>query len=218
MESPPPLDIAALRREYTTHGLRRADLDLNPMKQFATWFAAAIGTDAQDGNAMTLATATPDGKPSSRVVLLKGFDERGFVFFSNYLSEKGKQIESNSSVSLSFFWRELERQIRIGGTAEQTSREESQHYFHLRPLGAQLGAWASKQSQVIDSRQILDARLAKFTERFQSGEVPLPPHWGGYRVRPETIEFWQGRPNRLHDRFRYARKDGNEWLIERLAP
>lgn len=213
-----PVNVAALRREYAAHGLRRSDLDADPIRQFDKWFGEAIAADTQDGNAMTLATVSGDGKPSARVILLKGFDERGFAFFTNYSSDKAQQMEANGNVSLSFFWRELERQIRIGGTVEKTSREESEIYFRSRPPGAQLGAWASRQSEVIDSRKILDARLAKFTERYANGEVPLPPHWGGYRVRPETIEFWQGRPNRLHDRFRYTRKGETEWIIERLAP
>ncbi|PZR77285.1 MAG: pyridoxamine 5'-phosphate oxidase, partial [Chthoniobacterales bacterium] len=169
-------------------------------------------------NAMSLATATPDGKPSARIVLLKGFDERGFVFFTNHDSEKGQQLEVNPFAALVFYWVELERQVRISGLVERTSREDSAAYFHSRPVGSRLGAWASKQSEVIDARQILESRLSQMTERFEGGEIPLPPHWGGYRVKPDKIEFWQGRPNRLHDRFRYLRRTDGTWQIDRLAP
>src|SRR4029077_3401579 len=152
------------------------------------------------------------------IVLLKGFDQDGFVFFTNYESEKGVQLEANPYAALAFYWIELDRQIRIGGKAEKTSREESQSYFHSRPLGSQLGAWASRQSEVLDARRVLDARMAEMTERFGNKPIPLPPHWGGYRVIPDMMEFWQGRPNRLHDRFRYRLQSDGSWLIERLAP
>jgi pyridoxamine 5'-phosphate oxidase len=213
-----PLDIASLRHDFTEHGLRRADLDPDPIRQFSVWFGAAAEAGIRDANAMNLATATIQGQPSSRIVLLKEFDERGFVFFTNYLSEKGRQLEVNPLAALAFYWVQLERQVRISGPVEKTSREESAHYFHSRPTGSQLGAWVSHQSEVIDARRVLDARLAEMTERFAGGEVPLPPHWGGYRVKPEMIEFWQGRPNRLHDRFRYTLDGDNAWSIERLAP
>jgi pyridoxamine 5'-phosphate oxidase len=167
---------------------------------------------------MSLATAGPDAKPSVRVVLLKGFDQDGFVFFTNYESEKGGQLEANPYAALAFYWIELDRQIRISGKAEKTSREESECYFRSRPIGSQLGAWASRQSEVLDGRRVLDARMAKMTERYGDKPIPLPPHWGGYRVKPDTMEFWQGRPNRLHDRFRYKRQTDGSWLIERLAP
>ena len=167
---------------------------------------------------MSLATAGPHSKPSVRIVLLKGFDQDGFIFFTNYESEKGKQLEENPYAALAFYWIELDRQIRISGKAEKTSREESQTYFHSRPIGSQLSAWASRQSEVLDGRRVLDARMAEMTERFREKPIPLPPHWGGYRVKPEAIEFWQGRPNRLHDRFRYTRQADSNWLIERLAP
>ena len=212
------IDVAALRNEYAAHGLRRADLDPDPIRQFAIWFDAALAAKIRDPNAMSLATAGSDAHPSVRIVLLKGLDERGFVFFSNYASEKGRQMEENPHVALAFFWIELERQIRVNGTVEKTSREESAKYFHSRPVGSQLGAWVSRQSEVIDARQILDSRLAEMTERFEGGEIPLPPHWGGYRVKPTHLEFWQGRPNRLHDRFRYSRQPDGAWLIDRLAP
>ena len=211
-------DIANLRHDYAARGLRRADLDPDPIRQFTLWFTAAANAGVRDVNAMSLATATPEGEPSVRIVLLKGFDERGFVFFTNHSSEKGKQLKANPRAALALYWVQLERQIRIAGSVEQTSREESEHYFHSRPHGSQLGAWVSRQSEAIDSRQILDARLAKITERYAEGTVPLPPHWGGYRVKAETIEFWQGRQNRLHDRFRYTRQTEGAWLIDRLAP
>ena len=213
-----PRDPAASRYEHVAQGLRRSDLDLDPIKQFANWFTAAIEAGIRDVNAMSLATAGRDAKPSVRIVLLKGFDQDGFVFFTNYESEKGKQLEANPYAALAFYWIELDRQIRISGNAEKTSREESQTYFHSRPLGSQLSAWASRQSEVLDGRRVLDARMAEMTERFGGKPIPLPPHWGGYCVKPEVIEFWQGRPNRLHDRFRYRLQADGAWLIERLEP
>jgi pyridoxamine 5'-phosphate oxidase len=217
MDTMPP-DLTGLRTEYAAHGLRRADLHSDPIHQFGAWFAAALAADIRDVNAMSLATASPDGKPSVRIVLLKGFDERGFAFFTNYDSGKGRQLEANPFAALGFYWVQLERQIRITGAVEKTSREDSAAYFHSRPVGSRLGAWVSKQSEVIDARQILDSRLTEMKERFEDGEIPLPPHWGGYRVIPDQIEFWQGRPNRLHDRFRYSRRADGTWLIDRLAP
>ncbi len=211
-------ELTGLRSEYGAHGLRRADLHSDPIEQFSAWFSAALAANIRDANAMSLATATPDGKPSARIVLLKGFDERGFVFFTNHDSEKGQQLEVNPFAALVFYWVELERQVRISGLVERTSREDSAAYFHSRPVGSRLGAWASKQSEVIDARQILESRLSQMTERFEGGEIPLPPHWGGYRVKPDKIEFWQGRPNRLHDRFRYLRRTDGTWQIDRLAP
>jgi pyridoxamine 5'-phosphate oxidase len=218
MDPTPLPELTGLRSEYGAHGLRRADLHSDPIEQFSAWFAAALAADVRDANAMSLATATPDGKPSVRIVLLKGFDERGFVFFTNHHSEKGQHLEANPFAALVFYWVQLERQIRISGSVERTSREDSAAYFHSRPVGSRLGAWASKQSEVIDARQILDSRLAAMTERFEGGDIPLPPHWGGYRVKPDQIEFWQGRPNRLHDRFRYSRQADGRWQIDRLAP
>src|SRR6476660_9324185 len=198
MEAMSP-NLSELRSEYTTHGLRRSDLHSDPLRQFGAWFAAALAAEIRDVNAMSLATATAAGKPSVRTVLLKGFDERGFSFFTNYDSEKACELEANPFAALVFYWAQLERQVRISGSVERTSREDSAAYFHSRPVGSQLGAWASKQSEVIDARQILDARLMEMTERFENRDVPLPPHWGGYRVKPDKFEFWQGRPNRLHD-------------------
>lgn len=211
-------DPAASRYEHAAHGLRRRDLDSDPIKQFGNWFTAAIEAGIRDVNAMSLATAGRNARPSVRIVLLKGFDQDGFVFFTNYESEKGRQLEENPFVALGFYWIELDRQIRISGPVTRTSREESEHYFHSRPVGSQLGAWASRQSEVLDGRRVLDARLAEMTERFGDKPIPLPPHWGGYRVKPDSIEFWQGRPNRLHDRFRYTRQADGSWLIDRLAP
>ncbi len=167
---------------------------------------------------MSLATATPGGEPSVRIVLLKGVDKRGFSFFTNYDSEKGRDLEANPYAALGFYWVKLERQIRITGPVERTSREDSAAYFHSRPAGSRLAAWASKQSEVIDARRVLDARFEEMKERFEGEEISLPPHWGGYRVMPEQMEFWQGRPNRLHDRFRYTRPPDGTWQIHRLAP
>jgi pyridoxamine 5'-phosphate oxidase len=212
------IDLAGLRREYETEGLRRADLHPDPIEQFTTWFSTAVNTGLPDANAIALATATPDGKPSVRIVLLKGFDQRGFVFFTNYQSDKGRELVANSQAAFVIYWVQLERQIRVAGRVEKTSRAESQVYFHSRPRGSQLGAWVSHQSEVIDARRILEARLAEMTERFAGVEIELPPHWGGYRIVPEALEFWQGRANRLHDRFRYIRQPDGSWTIDRLAP
>jgi len=213
-----PRDPAASRYEHIGKGLRRSDLNPDPIKQFANWFTTAIETGIGDVNAMSLATAGQDAKPSVRIVLLKSFDEDGFVFFTNYESEKGKQLEANPYAALGFYWIELDRQIRISGKVDKTSRKESQTYFHSRPVGSQLSAWASRQSAVLDGRRVLDARMEEMNERFADKRVPLPPHWGGYRLKPDNMEFWQGRSNRLHDRFRYTRQSDGSWLIERLAP
>jgi len=211
------LDYAGFRHEYIGEGLRRANLEPDPINQFHGWCAAAIKAGIHDANAMTLATCV-DGKPSARVVLLKNFDERGFVFFTNYASEKGRHLEKNPNAALVFYWMEVERQIRIQGKVKKTSREESEEYFRSRPIGAQLGAWASHQSDVIDARRVLDARLEEMKQRFAEGPIPLPAHWGGFRLKPERMEFWQGRPDRLHDRFRYTRQANGSWSIDRLAP
>ncbi|MEY2484856.1 MAG: pyridoxamine 5-phosphate oxidase [Verrucomicrobiota bacterium] len=211
-------DSVDRRYDHAASGLRRRDLDPDPIKQFSNWFTAAIEAQIRDVNAMSLATASADGRPSVRIVLLKGFDQDGFVFFTNYESEKGRQLEANPYAALAFYWIELDRQIRIGGKAEKTSRQESESYFHSRPLGSQLGAWTSHQSEIIDGRKVLDARMAEMTERFAGKPIPLPPHWGGYRVKPETVEYWQGRSNRLHDRFRYTRQETGPWSIDRLSP
>ena len=212
------IDIASLRREYETEGLRRSDLHHDPIEQFKTWFSTAVNSSIPDANAITLATATSDGKPSARIVLLKAIDARGFSFFTNYQSDKGRELEANPRAAFVVYWVQLERQIRVTGQVERSTREESQAYFQSRPRGSQLGAWVSHQSEVIDARRILEARLAEMTERFADREIELPPHWGGYRIVPETFEFWQGRANRLHDRFRYTRNRDGTWKIDRLAP
>jgi len=211
-------DPSASRYEHVGKGLRRSDLNADPIKQFGNWFTTAIEAGIRDVNAMSLATSGSDARPSVRIVLLKSFDQDGFVFFTNYASEKGKQLKANPHAALAFYWIELDRQIRISGKVERTSREESQTYFHSRPVGSQLSAWASRQSDVVDGRRVLDARMAEMTERFGDKQIPLPPHWGGFRLKPDKMEFWQGRPNRLHDRFRYTRQPDGSWQIDRLAP
>ena len=213
-----PGDPAVSGYDHVGKGLRRSDLDPNPIRQFANWFTAAIEASIRDVNAMSLATAGRDARPSVRIVLLKSFDQDGFVVFTNYESAKGKQLDANPYAALGFYWIELDRQIRISGKVEKTSREESQAYFHSRPVGSQLGAWASRQSEIVDARRVLDARMAEMTERFRKKRIPLPAHWGGYRLKPDIMEFWQGRPNRLHDRFRYTRLANESWQIDRLAP
>ena len=213
-----PRDPAASGYDHVGKGLRRSDLDPNPIRQFANWFTAAIEASIRDVNAMSLATAGRDARPSVRIVLLKSFDQDGFVFFTNYESAKGKQLHANPYAALGFYWIELDRQIRISGKVEKTSREESKAYFRSRPVGSQLSAWASRQSEVLDGRRVLDARMAEMTERFGDKPIPLPPHWGGYRLKPDKMEFWQGRSNRLHDRFSYTRQADGSWQIDRLAP
>jgi len=212
----PHPDVAALRRSYTRDGLRRADLDADPFGQFRKWFGEAAAADLVEPNAMVLSTT--DGKrPSSRSVLLKAYDERGFVFFTNYESRKAQDIAADPNVSLIFPWYPLERQVGILGRAERISPAESLAYFTSRPHGSRLGAWVSQQSSVITSRKLLEMKWEEMKRKFADGEVPLPSFWGGIRVVPTEIEFWQGRENRLHDRFRYTRA-GNSWTIERLAP
>lgn len=209
--------IADLRRSYTLRALDIDDVDPDPLKQFQVWFDDILKADIPEPNAMTLATATPDGTPSARMVLLKGLDEQGFAFYSNFESRKGQELAANPKAALVFWWVELERQVRIEGRVERIDAEEADQYFHSRPLGSRLGAWASPQSQVISTRDILEQQLSQLESEYQNQPVPRPPHWGGYRVIPQVIEFWQGRPNRLHDRLRYT-KQGEQWQIERLAP
>jgi pyridoxamine 5'-phosphate oxidase len=199
--------------------LTRDKADPNPIRQFQKWVdeVRASGVSEQDATSMTLATANRDGRPSARIVLLKSFDDRGFVFFTNYQSQKGDELNENPRAALLFYWPELWRQVRIEGEAEKTSAAESEEYFHSRPLGSRLGAWASNQSEVVENRETLEARFAELQQRFGQ-DVPRPEHWGGYRVKPNSIEFWQGRDNRLHDRLRYRREEDGGWVIERLAP
>jgi pyridoxamine 5'-phosphate oxidase len=198
--------------------LSEASADPDPIKQFDRWFADAIAAGLKLPNAMTLATATPDALPSARVVLLKDFDEQGFVFYTNYDSQKGRELEANPRAALCFYWPALDRQVRISGSVTKTTREESASYFHTRPVDSQLGAWASSQSIVISSREVLEEKMRQLVREYEGGEVPLPPYWGGYRLAPEVIEFWQNRLSRLHDRLRYTRQPRGGWLIERLSP
>ncbi|ACK65007.1 pyridoxamine 5'-phosphate oxidase [Rippkaea orientalis PCC 8801] len=212
------MDIAALREEYTRHGLSRDDLNVDPFKQFETWFKQACESQLLEPNAMSLATASDQGEPSLRTVLLKYFDNQGFVFFTNYESNKAKQIEENPYVALLFLWLPLERQVKIRGKAAKISTAESFRYFTTRPRGSQLGAWCSEQSSVISSRQLLEMKFEEIRRKFAQGEIPLPSFWGGYRIVPHYFEFWQGRPNRLHDRFSYTLQEDNTWEIHRLSP
>jgi pyridoxamine 5'-phosphate oxidase len=206
-----------MRREYTREALAEADVDADPVVQFGRWFEQAEEAGLLEPHAMTLATATPDGRPSARMVLLRGFDERGFCFYTNYESRKAAELAANPRAALVFWWAELERQVRIEGTVTRTSRAESEAYFASRPPGSRLSAAASPQSRVIEDRAALERRVAELATAVPDGEVPLPDFWGGYRLAHEVVEFWQGRPNRLHDRLRY-RRAGDGWRIERLAP
>lgn len=233
--------IAHMRRNYTAGELERRELKSDPIEQFRTWFEAAahsrgksrwrkigialydvwqavLGNTRVEVNAMTLATVGADGKPSSRTVLLKGVDERGFIFFTNYESRKGRELAANPNAALTFFWPELERQICIAGSVTKVSREESEAYFRTRPKGSRIGAWASNQSSVVPDRAALEKLWQEMAARFPGDDVPLPPNWGGYVLRPERIEFWQGRASRMHDRFCYTRQVDDTWKIERLSP
>jgi pyridoxamine 5'-phosphate oxidase len=212
------MQIPEMRKEYDVGSLSETDVDADPLRQFEKWFGQALAANLPDPNAMALATATPDGQPSARMVLLKTFDAAGFTFFTNYDSRKGRELTANPRAALLFFWPELHRQVRIEGTVERVSGAESDAYFRSRPLGSRLGALASSQSVVIASRQVLEERVRELAQRFPDGDVPRPPHWGGYRVCPVTIEFWQGRPDRLHDRLRYQRVQPDGWRLERLSP
>ena len=234
------MNLGDFREDYRRDALDRAALEANPLSQFETWFRAAAGERSQsrwrkigialyklwsaicnhrpaDTNAMTLATVDKDGKPSSRTVLLKSVDERGFIFFTNYDSRKGRELAENPNAALTFFWAELERQVCVAGTVTKLPTAESEAYFKSRPRGSQIGAWASNQSEVIPDRAVLEAKWRELEKKF-SGEIPLPTNWGGFILRPERIEFWQGRPSRLHDRFSYVRQPDGAWKIERLSP
>ncbi|HEY6407052.1 MAG TPA: pyridoxamine 5'-phosphate oxidase [Ktedonobacteraceae bacterium] len=212
------ISLANLRRDFTLRGLSETDVDSDPLKQFQVWFSDAVTANLVEPHAMTLATATKDGKPSARIVLLKGFDKRGFVFYTNYEGKKGQELAENPYAALVFLWAELERQVRIEGRVEKCSPIESDTYFRSRPLGSRLAACISQQSQVISSRAVLEARLQELMVENADRDVPRPSYWGGYRLSPTSIEFWQGRPSRLHDRLRYRLLDDGSWLIERLLP
>jgi pyridoxamine 5'-phosphate oxidase len=208
---------ARLRREYTRAGLTESDADTDPIAQFRRWFGEALAADLHEPNAMILATATPDGRPSARVVLLKGFDERGFVFYTNYEGRKGAELEGNPYCALVFYWAELERQVRVEGHARRVTEKEADEYFRSRPRGSQLGARVSEQSRPVGGREALEEKLRWLEAEYEGREVPRPQFWGGYRVEPDSIEFWQGRENRLHDRLLYRLSDG-KWGRERLQP
>ncbi len=211
------MDHAALRREYTRAGLREPDAAPDPLQQFRRWFDEALNAGLHEPNAMTLATATPDGRPSARVVLLKGFDGRGFVFYTNYEGRKAGELEANPYCALVFYWGELERQVRVEGRADRVPAAESDAYYASRPRGSQLGAWVSEQSRPAGSRRDLEERLRELEKEYEGREILRPPFWGGYQVAPERLEFWQGRENRLHDRLLYDRRDEG-WRITRLQP
>jgi pyridoxamine 5'-phosphate oxidase len=211
-------DIAAMRKIYKLKSLKEEDVNADPIKQFETWWKEAMDSKVDEPNAMTLATSTPSGKPSARIVLLKRIHKGGFVFYTNYNSRKGHEIQNNSFVALLFFWKQLEKQIRVEGKIRKLEARESDEYFATRPRESQLGAWSSPQSSQIESAEFLVENMKKYEEKFHGENVPRPEYWGGYLVEPNVIEFWQGRPGRLHDRLQYTLTGNNEWVINRLAP
>jgi pyridoxamine 5'-phosphate oxidase len=212
------ISVTEFRRQCAQASLTESDVDPNPFRQFMRWFQDVLQAELPQPYAMTLATATPAGIPSARMILLKEFDERGFTFYTNYDSPKGNELALNPQAALVFYWAELSRQVRIIGLASQVTSEESDAYWHTRPVGSRLGAMTSRQSQVISGREVLEARLKQLWEEYQNGDMPRPSNWGGYRVSPHSIEFWHHRENRLHDRLRYTRHPDDRWLIERLSP
>ena len=211
-------DIGQLRKEYSLHSLTETGVAALPLDQFTQWWDQAIQSDIEEVNAMALSTINKEGRPESRLVLLKGYSEKGFVFFTNYESNKGDQLQQHAHCSLLFFWKELERQVRINGRAEKISTQESDAYFNSRPEGSKIGAWASPQSQVVESQEWLHENFERIKARYNNNTISRPPHWGGFAVRPDSMEFWQGRPSRMHDRIRYSLQQDGGWKIERLAP
>ncbi len=212
------ISVADIRTDYKKGTLTEKDVDRNPHLQFDLWFKESIASEIPEVNAMTLATATKDARPSARMVLLKNYDEKGFVFFTNYDSNKGSNLQANPQAALLFFWEPLERQVRIVGRVEKISAAESWDYFQKRPIDSQLGAWASQQSAIVSTRDAIEFAFMKMVDQFKNKQIPLPPNWGGYRVIPEEFEFWQGRPSRLHDRISYTKNPDNTWTISRLSP
>lgn len=210
--------VADLRKDYTLQELNETEVDPNPVIQFQKWFDQVCSVDIPEPNAMTVATVSSEGKPSARMVLLKAYDGRGFVFYTNYNSRKGQELIANPHAALVFWWAQLERQVRITGSVEKISAQESDEYFHSRPFKSRLGAWTSNQSEIVSSRQTLEQRLQQLQAKYEDLEVPRPPHWGGFRVIPAEIEFWQGRSSRLHDRLLYSKNNDSTWKIERLSP